>query len=286
MARLQRTIKKPVSFAGVGLHTGKEVSLRFCPAPENTGIVFQRVDLPGKPLIPATYEYVQETSRSTLIGKGQASVQTIEHVMAALYAYSIDNIYVQVTAAEPPISDGSSLTFVEMIEEAEVHELSSLAKEFSLKTPVYYSHGSVHLVAMPASEYRISYVLHYPNTPVIRTQYFSIEITQENFKKELASSRTFALYDEINHLMQQGLIRGGSLENAVVVKDDVIFSKEGLRYSDEMVRHKTLDLIGDLALTGFSFKAHVIAVRSGHTSNVALAKAISEACLNLEEALV
>jgi UDP-3-O-[3-hydroxymyristoyl] N-acetylglucosamine deacetylase len=291
MRRFQRTIKNPVSFAGVGLHTGKEVSLRFCPSPPDSGIVFQRVDLPGKPLIPATVEYVQETSRSTTIGIGSCSVQTIEHVMAAVFSFSIDNLCIQVTAGEPPISDGSSLTFVEMIENAGIEEQSVFAKEISLKEPVFYTKGPIHLVAMPADEYRISYVLHYPQTPVIRTQYFSMEVTQESFKKEMAGSRTFALYDEINLLMQKGLIKGGSLENAVVIKDDVIFSKEGLRYSDEMVRHKTLDLIGDLALVGFHFKAHVIAIRSGHASNVELARLIvdstyAEKRLNPQEALL
>ncbi len=270
--RSQRTLKKEVVFSGVGVHTGNEVTLRFCPAPEHSGIVFQRIDLPGKPVIPATVEYVKETARSTTIGIGDCSVQTIEHVLAALFAYQIDNLCIQVSAQEPPIGDGSSSTFVDMIETAGILEQNATSTVVPLKHPVYFSKGDTHLIALPAEEYKISYTLHYPQTPVIRSQYFSCTINQESFKRELSQCRTFALYDEINLLMERGLIRGGSLENAVVIKDDVIFSKEGLRFADEMVRHKMLDLIGDLALVGFHFLAHIIAIRSGHASNVALGR--------------
>lgn len=275
-SRPQRTLKKEVSFSGVGLHTGRAVTMRFCPAAPHSGIVFQRVDLPGKPHIPAAIEYVQDTSRSTMIGIGpnsmHNSVQTVEHVMAALHAYQIDNLCIQVTEGEPPIGDGSSLAFVDMIEEAGIDEQKERATIVKLKSPIYFSSGTTHLVALPSDVYRISYTLHYPANAVIRSQYFTVEINQDNFKKELAPCRTFALYDEINALMQKGLIRGGSLENAVVIKDDCVFSKEGLRFTDEMVRHKALDLVGDLALVGFPFVAHVIAIRSGHMSNVALGK--------------
>ncbi len=272
MKRPQRTLKKQVSFSGVGIHTGKEVTIRFCPAPAHSGIVFQRVDLTGKPTIPAAVEYVQDTSRSTMIGIGSCSVQTVEHVLAAVNAYQIDNLCIQVSEGEPPIGDGSSQAFVDMIEEAGIEELDSFKNVVSLKAPVYFTHGQTHLVALPSDEFRISYTLHYPNTPVIRCQYYSLAITAESFKEQLARCRTFALYEEITLLMEKGLIRGGSLENAVVIKDDVVFSKEGLRFPDEMVRHKILDLVGDLSLVGFPFLAHVIAIRSGHAANVAFGK--------------
>ena len=270
--RPQRTLKKEVSFSGVGLHTGKEVSVHFCPAPEHSGIVFQRVDLPGKPTIPAELEYVQQTERSTTIGVGSCCVQTVEHVLAAIRAYQIDNLCIQVSESEPPTGDGSSIRFVEMIEEAGIEEQKATTSVYRLKEAVYYSKGDTHIIALPSDEFRISYTLHYPKTSVIRSQYFSLAITEESFKQEVASCRTFALYDEIKALMEQGLIRGGSLENAVVIKDDVIFSKEGLRFPDEMVRHKVLDLLGDLALVGFHFLAHIVAIRSGHATNVALGK--------------
>lgn len=272
LTRPQRTLKKQVSFSGVGIHTGKEVMLRFCPAAPNSGIVFQRVDLPGKPTIPAAVEYVQDTSRSTTIGIGECSVQTVEHVLAALSAYQIDNLCIQVTEGEPPIGDGSSQIFVDMIEEAGIEEQEATKTIARLKAPVHFTSGQTHLVALPADELRISYTLHYPNTPVIRCQYLSLVISPKTFKEQIASCRTFALYEEITYLMEHGLIRGGSLENAVVIKDNVVFSKEGLRFPDEMVRHKILDLVGDLSLVGFPFLAHVIAIRAGHAANVGLGK--------------
>lgn len=256
----------------MGLHTGSEVKMTLCPAKEGTGIVFERVDLPGCPIIPATIEYVQDTSRSTTIGIGQVRVHTVEHVLAALYAYQIDNVRISVTSAEPPVGDGSSTPFVELIETSGVQEQNQLRPIAQLKAPVYWSKGDIHLVALPSDEYRISYTLHYPNSAAIRFQYHSTVIDQEIFKKEIAPCRTFALYDEVALLMDRGLIKGGSLENAVVIKDDVVFSKEGLRFPDEMARHKILDLVGDLSLVGFPFLAHVIAIRSGHTANTAFAK--------------
>lgn len=276
-ARFQRTLKKIVSYSGVGLHTGKEVSIRFCPAPVSSGITFVRTDLPNQPEIPAGIEYVKDTSRSTTLGIGSCTVHTVEHVLAALCASGVDNLRIELTAGEPPICDGSSLTFVQMINEAGVCEQEGEVPLLSLKRPIYYSSGETHLVALPANEYRISYTLHYPKTSVIRSQFFSTPVNWELFQTEIAPCRTFALYEEINHLMQKGLIRGGSLENAVVIKDDVIFSKEGLRFSDEMARHKVLDLIGDLSLVRFSFHAHIIAIRSGHASNVGLGREILQA---------
>lgn len=270
--RPQRTIGDAIAYSGVGIHTGKEVSIRFCPAKEDTGIVFERVDLPGRPQIPATIDYVQETTRSTTIGVGDVKVHTVEHVMATLKAYEIDNLIIQVTAPEPPIGDGSSQIFVDLLEKVGTTDQGVVKPVIFLKNPVAFSKGDSHLVALPSDEYRISYTLHYPKSPVIRSQYLSIPVSRENFKNSLAPCRTFALYDEISTLMERGLIKGGSLENAVVIKDEVIFSKEGLRFPDEMVRHKILDLIGDLALVGFDFAAHVIAIRTGHETNVALGK--------------
>lgn len=282
LKRPQRTLKKPISFSGVGIHTGKEVTLQFIPSAPDSGIVFQRTDLPGRPIIPAAVEYVQDTSRSTKIGIGECSVQTVEHVLAALHAYQIDNLCIEVSDGEPPISDGSSRTFLEMIEESGILEQSALKTIHQLSKPVYYSHGHTHLVALPSNKFQISCTLHYPQTTVIKSQYYSVEVTSETFKQEIADCRTFALYEEITLLMGLGLIRGGSLENAVVIKDDVVFSKEGLRFQDEMVRHKILDLIGDLSLVGFPFLAHIIAIRSGHAANVTLAKELTKQFISLQ----
>lgn len=270
--RPQRTLKHQVSYSGIGIHTGKEVTLNFCPAKAHSGIVFQRVDLPGQPTVSATVENVVDTSRSTKIGNAQCSVQTVEHVLAALNAYQVDNVCVQVSEGEPPIGDGSSQTFVELIEKAEVVELKEKINVLTLEKPVHFSHGQTHLVALPSDTFQISYTLHYPDTPLIKSQYLSLEITSTSFKEKIASCRTFALYEEINYLIEHGLIKGGSLENAVVIKDDVVLSKDGLRFPDEMVRHKILDLLGDLSLVGRPFLAHIIAIRSGHSANVALGR--------------
>ncbi len=273
-ARIQKTLASESSFSGVGLHTGKEVVLRFCPALAGEGITFKRVDLPGKPLVPALVEYVQDTTRSTNIGVDNVRIHTVEHVLAALKAYDIDNLCIEVSAPEPPIANGSSDVFVEMIKQAGVKELGSELPLARIEKPIYFSDGDIHMVAIPSDEYRVSYTLHYPETEGIGTQYFSSEITQDVFTRELAPCRTFAKYEEVSYLIDQGLIKGGSLDNAVIVKDDVVFSKEGLFFPDEMVRHKVLDLIGDLSLVGFPFLAHIISIRSGHCSNVAFAKKI------------
>jgi UDP-3-O-[3-hydroxymyristoyl] N-acetylglucosamine deacetylase len=271
-SRRQRTLKKKVTYSGIGIHTGQVVDMTFCPAGEGEGISFQRVDLPSKPLIPATIEYVQDTSRSTTIGIGSVQVHTIEHVLAALKAYEVDNLRIELTSSEPPVGDGSSGAFVDMILEGEVVEQNAQLPIVKIDRPIYWSQGSIHLVALPAEQYCVSYTLHYPHAKALRSQYYSLCVTSQNFTENIAPCRTFALYDEVAHLMDRGLIRGGSLENAVIVKDDAIFSKEGLKFQDEMVRHKILDLIGDLSLIGIPVIAHMIAICSGHPSNVAFAK--------------
>lgn len=270
--RFQNTLKRPVDFAGIGIHSGKNVFMRFCPAKEGTGILFKRTDLPGQPMIPARIEYVRDTSRSTNLAVGEARVLTVEHVLAALRAYQIDNLLIEISATEPPVGNGSSDVFVEMIEQAGLQPQTETLPILKLAEPIYYSEGDIHLVALPSDEYRVSYTLHYPNCPALKSQYHSVLVNADNFKKEIAPCRTFSLYEEVSFLMDKGLIKGGSLDNAVVIKDDAILSKGGLFFPDEMVRHKILDVIGDLSLVGFHFLGHVISIRSGHATNVAFAK--------------
>lgn len=272
--RKQRTLGNAVAFSGIGIHTGRTVSMRFVPAPPSTGIVFKRVDLPSKPLIPATVEYVLETSRSTTIGIQDVRVQTVEHVLAAIRSNDIDNLYIEIDNIEPPIGNGSSDVFVEMIEEAKVVEQDAVITPVSLTAPVFHSEGEIHLVALPSPEYMLSYTLSYPEHPLLKAQYHSVKLTPESFKREIAPCRTFSLYEEVSYLIDKGLIKGGSLDNAVVIKGDAVLSKGGLFFPDEMVRHKVLDLIGDLSLVGLPFDAHVIAIRSGHAANVAFARKI------------
>lgn len=273
LSRNQRTLKKEAFYSGIGIHTGQEVTMRFCPAPQGTGIVFKRVDLPDQPLIPAHVKYVCDTARSTTIGIGTTKIHTIEHVMAALRASHIDNLWIELSNVEPPVGNGSSDVFVKMIEEAGIEIQNSNTSILRLQRPVYWSEGDIHIVGLPYEGYKISYTLSYPESKtILKSQFHTLVLTPNSFKNEISTCRTFAQYHEISYLMDKGLIKGGSLENAVIIKDDAILSKNGLFFPDEMVRHKILDLIGDLSLVGTEFYAHIIAIRSGHRSNYEFAK--------------
>ncbi len=272
LSRQQKTIKQAVSFSGIGIHTGTQANLRFCPAKENTGILFKRVDLPGHPIVPAAVSYVQNTDQSTTIGIKNVKIHTVEHVLAAVCAYQLTNLIIEVSSFETPIGNGGAEAFVKMIEEVGIQDQDSSSPIVKLQQAVYWSEGDIHLVALPHDEYKISYTLSYPDSVYLRSQFHSISVTSESFKKELAPCRTFILYRELSSLIDRGLIKGGSLDNGVIIKDDVILSKGGLFFPDEMVRHKVLDMIGDLSLIGFDLHAHIIAIRSGHASNIAFAK--------------
>ncbi len=276
MIRSQRTLSHPVTFSGIGIHTGKKVTMTFRPAPADTGISFRRIDLPGEPSIPAAIEYVVDTARSTTLGVGSVTIHTVEHVLAALYALQIDNLIIDLDACEPPVGDGSSNPFVGMIHQGGIFIQEATKRIESIPYPVFISEQNIHLIALPSQEYRVSYTLHYPQVPLIRSQFFSTIVEPDAFIETISPCRTFARYEEITYLMSRGLIQGGSLDNAVVIKEDVIVSKGGLRFPDEMVRHKILDLIGDLSLVGFPFFAHIVAICSGHHTNVALGKKLLE----------
>lgn len=273
LAPVQTTLQSAAHFAGRGLFTGEKCSVRLVPSGENTGIVFQRVDLPGRPEIPARLEFVKEAPRCTRLMRGSVSIQMVEHLLSALHGMGVDNLRIEVEGPEIPAGDGSALPFVQMIEEAGLHPLSKPKRTFRVEEPTYWSEGEVHLIALPYPGFRLSFTLHYPQSSLIGSQYYSACITPENYKSELASSRTFCLYEEIAPLIERGLLKGG-LENGLVIRDDKILNVGGARFPDEMVRHKVLDLVGDLALLGVHLEGHIIAIRSGHSSNVAFAKAL------------
>lgn len=275
-AAKQKTILREASISGAGLFTGERASLKICPAPPNTGIVFQRIDLPGKPELPATLSYVREAPRCTRLASEKASIHMVEHLLSALHAMGIDNAKIELDGPEIPSGDGSALLFVDLLEKAGLKTQDSLKKSLKLSQPVYWSEGDIHLVALPAEEFRLSYTIYYPHSPLLRSQYFSLSLNPESFKSEIASCRTFSLYEEILPFIEKGLIKGGGLENALVIKGDQILNPGGARFSDEMVRHKILDLIGDLSLLGAVLRAHVIAIRSGHASHIAFAKILSK----------
>jgi UDP-3-O-[3-hydroxymyristoyl] N-acetylglucosamine deacetylase len=270
--RKQRTIGAPATFTGIGIHTGQQVTLRFIPAKEYSGIQFKRVDLPGLPIIPATVEYVQDTARSTTIGINNIRIHTVEHVLAAINAYQIDNLIIELSNIEPPVGNGSSDVFVQIIEEAGIIEQEAMVSIAKLDQPIYWTDEEIQIIGLPYDGYRISYTLNYPNSKILKAQFHTTIIDPETFKTDIAPCRTFSLYEEVSFLMDRGLIKGGSLDNAVIIKEDAVLSKGGLFFQDEMARHKILDMVGDLSLVGIPFHAHIISIRSGHGSNYAFAK--------------
>jgi UDP-3-O-[3-hydroxymyristoyl] N-acetylglucosamine deacetylase len=265
-------LQRQVSISGVGVFTGQETTLTFNPSAANHGIVFQRIDLPHAPKITATLNSVHSTPRCTIIGNKEVVVYTVEHLLAALRAYEIDNVLIQISGPEVPMLDGSSKDFCRVIEEAGIHELQEQKKVWTLQSPVFWSKEQIQIIAIPSSEYRLSYTLHYPHCSAIGTQFHTVVLNQGNFVQEIAACRTFSIYEELVPMIEKGLIKRGSSENAILIKENTVINPEGLRYQNEMVRHKILDLIGDLSLIPIYFFAHIIAIRSGHTSNNAFAK--------------
>ncbi len=269
----QHTIGSDARITGIALHTGNRVGLSLHPAPADTGIVFQRIDLPGKPEVRGDLAHVADTRRGTTIRDGDAAVHTVEHLLAALNAFGVDNCRVEMTGPEPPVGDGSSAPFVDMLEKTGVVEQDALRQVLSLQNIVHYQCEESHLIAIPSDCFRITCSVKYGAT-VLDCQHQSLEITRDNFIRELCQARTFCLYHEIEALIKANLICGGSLDNAVVIKENAILSREGLRYPDEFVRHKMLDIVGDLYLLGHRLNAHIIAIRPGHEANIQLARLI------------
>ena len=276
MIKYQRTIKKKTSYAGIALHTGNKTKISFQPAPPDHGVEFVRADLSHRPSVKASLHNVTGVTRGTTIEKNGVKVHTVEHVLAALMGYGIDNLIIEMDASEPPVGDGSSLPFVEMIKDAEIQEQSQPKQCLRLSRPVFYEEKDVSLVAIPYNGFKISFTLSYKES-LLKDQFYTLDINEKSFIDEIAPCRTFCFYHEVEYLMQQGLIKGGSLDNAVVVGRDAIFSKEKLRFQDECVRHKILDLMGDLYLLGSPLKAHILAIKSGHAMNFQFAKRLSEA---------
>ncbi|MBX7067244.1 MAG: UDP-3-O-acyl-N-acetylglucosamine deacetylase [Parachlamydiales bacterium] len=272
---MQKTIKNEVLASGIGLFTGEKVSLKIVPAPANTGIVFKRTDLPGKPEIPAHLTFVREAPRCTRLADSKTSIHMVEHLMSALAGLGIDNAFIEVEGPEILAADGSAKLFVELISKAGLKELNAPRKFLKITKPIYWSDKEVHLIGLPADEFRISYTMHYPQSALLKSQFYTVSLNPETFKEEIAPCRTFSLYEEILPFIEKGMIKGGGLENALVIKGDHIMNPEGARFPDEMVRHKILDLIGDLKLIGMPILGHIISVRSGHSSNIAFAKIIA-----------
>ena len=296
----QHTIKKSVTLSGVGLHTGVRANMTFLPARANHGIKFQRIDIEGHPTVDADVDNVIDLSRGTTIEQSGARINTVEHVLAALVGLEIDNILIQLDGPEPPIMDGSSIQFINSIKEAGLEEQNSLRNFFEVPEGVFHREPDrqVEIAALPLDNYRLTVMVDY-NSPVLGSQHASLNDLKD-FETQIAHSRTFCFLHELEMLHKQGLIKGGDLNNAIVVVDRVVkdhelqdlaalfnkpkveVRKEGilnnveLRYNNEPARHKLLDLVGDLALVGRPLKAQILAARPGHAANVAFAKRLKK----------
>ena len=264
----QKTIKKEAKVRGIGIHTGKKVGLCFKPAEKDTGINFVRVDLANKPVIPASISNVIEKSlklRRTSLGFDSAEIHTVEHLLSALFGLGIDNIIIEVNAEEIPALNGSAHDFYRILSNAEVIELDSPQKSFTLREPFWLREDDAFLVAFPDDSFKISYTLNYPELSL--SQYLNLIVTKDTFAREIASCKTFCLQSEIEQLQAQGLGQGATTENTIVVGKNGIVKGEAT-FPDEFARHKVLDLIGDFCLLAPSIKAHVVAVKSGHPLNI------------------
>ncbi len=272
----QRTIAQPIEISGVGLHTGNPVTMKFLPAPENSGIRFICTNYENQPAITADIVHVSGVERGTTIkvADNGVHVHTIEHVLAAVAGLNIDNLLIEVNATEPPLGDGSALLFVEKIREAGITEQAAPRKFFKVRKPVWARLKQAEIVVLPADDFIISYMVEYDH-PVIGQQFLSLKITEETFVKEIAPCRTFCFVEEVEQLKEQGLIKGGSLDNAVVIGSEGVINSE-LRFPDEFVRHKILDLIGDLVLLGMPLRGHVVAFKGGHPSHINLVQSLRQ----------
>jgi UDP-3-O-[3-hydroxymyristoyl] N-acetylglucosamine deacetylase / 3-hydroxyacyl-[acyl-carrier-protein] dehydratase len=270
----QQTLRQAVTYSGVGLHSGNRVNMTFLPAPVGTGIRFRRIDLEGRPEIEARIENVLETNRSTTLAKGSVKVHTVEHVLSAFAGLGIDNAVVELDANEPPIADGSAREYARMLHTGGIVSQGERREVYTIPSPLEVRAGETTVSIFPHEGFKVSCTS--ADKEGRFTQFFSVDLSPETWETEVAAARTFCFYEEIEYLIKNGLIRGGSLENAVVIREDAVLTNEPLRYREEFVRHKILDIIGDLSLVGRPLSGHVIAIKPSHTANCELARQITE----------
>ncbi len=269
----QRTLASPATLTGSALHTGENVTLTILPAPVGHGFKFQRVDLADEPVVDAVAAHVKTVERATTLVQGMVKIHTVEHVLSALTGLGVDNAMIQMDANEPPIGDGSAAAYAAMILKAGIVEQDAPQSVLEITEPLTLEINGSMLVILPDSKFRISCTQAGPEGRF--TQFLSAEITPEFYEKEIAPARTFVFYEDVKPLMDKGLIKGGSLENAIVARGESVLSKEPLRFPDEFVRHKILDIIGDLSLCGRRLRGHVIAIKPGHGINTEAAKKLA-----------
>jgi UDP-3-O-[3-hydroxymyristoyl] N-acetylglucosamine deacetylase len=268
----QRTLRRSVSCAGIGLHSGNKVSLSLKPAPADFGIRFRRSDLNGLE-IPATVDNLAGIQYATGLACGEGSVETVEHLLAALVSLGVDNVIVELNHPEVPIMDGSASPFVYLIHEAGIKRLAAPRRVMKIVRPIALSSGDKRIALYPSDQFKVTYSISFDH-PLLRHQSRTLEITEESFVEEIASARTFGFLKEVEMLRQNGLALGGSLDNAIVLGETSVLN--ALRFEDEFVRHKILDVLGDLALVGHRIVGHLVAHRGGHALHTAFAARILE----------
>jgi UDP-3-O-[3-hydroxymyristoyl] N-acetylglucosamine deacetylase/3-hydroxyacyl-[acyl-carrier-protein] dehydratase len=266
----QRTLAREVSIKGSALHTGDAVTLTMKPAPVDHGVVFKRIDLHGAPELRPRVDQVTDLVRATTIQVGHAKIHTVEHVLSALHGCGVDNVLIEMDASEPPIMDGSARPFVNLILQGEPIDQDKDREYFVLDEAVSVTRGNSSIIALPCDTLKISCTS--ADDRGIHTQHLSLTIDPETYQSQIAAARTFTIYEDIEELLKLGKIRGGSLDCAIVIRGDKIISKEPLRFKDEFVRHKILDIIGDVMLLGLPLKAHIVATRPGHAINAELTR--------------
>ncbi len=272
MKAYQQTLRRAVKCVGIGLHSGKEVTLTINPAPANHGIKFVRTDLAHKPVISAHFRNVIDTSLATTVGEDGVIVSTIEHLMATFAGLHIDNALLEMDAYEAPIMDGSAGPFASMVREAGIADQSAKRYYFVVKKPIEMAENGKKVGLYPADVPRVTCSIDFDH-PLLRSQSYSVTLEDGFFEQEISRARTFGFLDEVDYLKQNGFAKGGSLENAIVIDKDNILNPEGLRYENEFIRHKILDCIGDLSLLGMPIMGHIVAHKSGHALNHALLQA-------------
>ena len=270
---LQRTLKRSLSCAGIGLHSGKKVNLSLKPAPAGTGIRFRRTDLGGVE-IPARVSHVGAVAYATQLKLGEARVETVEHLLAALASTRIDNAFIELNTPEVPIMDGSSAPFIYLVQEAGVRTLAEPRKYLKVTRPVTLTRGDKQIALFPSDHFKVSYTIGFDH-PLLRHQTRTIVVTEDSFIEDIAPARTFTFLKEVEMLRQNGLALGGSLENAIVLGETGVLNN-ALRFEDEFVRHKILDAVGDLALVGYPVIGHLVAHRAGHALHTEFAAKILE----------
>ncbi len=276
MAIKRKTLMKSIKYDGIGLHKGEKIALKLIPAPVNTGIIFKRTDIKENNEITLDIANVFNPTRGTNIrNKFGAEIYTIEHFMSSLYVYGITDLYVEVDGNEMPIGDGSAFPFLELVDIAGIKEYDETVEPIVIKEPVYIAEEDKYIIGLPHNDYKITYAVNYNHT-FLKSQLIEFDINKENFKNEIAKARTFGFDYELEYLKKNNLALGGSLENAIVVTAKGVMNPDGLRYEDEFVRHKVLDIIGDLKILNRPIKGHIIAIKAGHALDVKFAKKLLE----------